>query len=161
MVYVNRATKAEDRRVAMILCLHATCPQGYGTHSQRSGSCLAILLPGPGAHYYEPATLILSQCDGIFTDQSKFRYFSREIGQFQSTWSRFSKDKTMRPHVNMSTSCWHVNICPCLWLQLVTEVPVGIWIHDKFKLKIDRSVKTLWQEYGVVAGSWFHLFVLQ
>ena len=33
------------------------------------------------------------------------------------------------------------------------EVPVGIWIRDKFKLKIDRSVKTTWQEYGVVAGS--------
>ena len=59
----------------------------------------------------------------------------------------------MRPHVNMSTSCWHVDISPCLWLQLVTEVPVGIWIWDRFKLKIDRSVKTPWQEYGIVAGS--------
>ena len=47
----------------------------------------------------------------------------------------------------------HVNISPCWWLQLVTEVPVGIWIRDKFKLKIDRSVKTPWQEYGVDAGS--------
>ena len=26
----------------------------------------------------------------------------------------------------MSTTCRHVNISPCLWLQLVTEVPVGI-----------------------------------
>ena len=82
------------------------------------------------------------------------RYFSREMGQFQSIWVRFRKDKTMRPHVNMSTPCRHVNISPCLWLQLVTEVPVGIWNRDKFKLNIDRSVKTPWQEYGVVADSW-------
>ena len=61
----------------------------------------------------------------------------------------------MQPHANMSTSCRHVNISPCLWLQLVTEAPVGIWIRDKFKLKIDRSVKTPWQEYGVAAGSWW------
>ena len=100
----------------------------------------------------------------------------------------------MRPHVSMLTSCRHVNISPCLWLQLITEIPVGIWgpvqtpyftwaesnanegeqrillicirfgscevrrlnlawIRDKFKLKIDLSVKTPWQEYGVVAGS--------
>ena len=65
----------------------------------------------------------------------------------------FGKDKTIRPHVNMSTSCRHVNINPSLWFQLVTVVPVGIWIRDKFKLKIYQSVKTPWQEYGVVAGS--------
>ena len=40
---------------------------------------------------------------------------------------------------------------PRLWF--VTVVPAGVWIRGKFKLKIDRSVKTLWQEYGVVAGS--------
>ena len=28
VIYFNRATKAEDRRVAMKLCLHAICPQG-------------------------------------------------------------------------------------------------------------------------------------
>ena len=50
--------------------------------------------------------------NGIFTDQSIFRYFSREIGQFQPTWARFGEDKTMRPHVR----CRHVNISPCLWL---------------------------------------------
>ena len=57
----------------------------------------------------------------------------------------------MRPHVNMSTSCGHVNISPCLWLQLLTEVPVGIWTRDKFKLKIDWSVKTplWWALWGV------------
>ena len=55
-------------------------------------------------------------------------------------------------YVNMLTSCL-VNIGPCLWLQLVTELHVGIWIREKIKLKIDRSVKTPWQEYGVVAGS--------
>ena len=27
----NQAPNAEDRRVAMILCPHAICPQGYGT----------------------------------------------------------------------------------------------------------------------------------
>ena len=38
-----------------------------------------------GAHHQEPATPIISQCNGIFTDQPIFRYLSREIGQFQST----------------------------------------------------------------------------
>ena len=88
-----------------------------------------------------------------FSDQSIFRYFPREIGQSQSTLARFGKNKTMRPHVNMSTSCRHVNISPRLCLQLVPEVSLGILIRDKFKLKIDWSVKTPWQEYGVVAGS--------
>ena len=40
---------------------------------------------GTGAPYLEPATPIIRQCNGIFTNQSIFRYFSREIGQFQST----------------------------------------------------------------------------
>ncbi len=52
-----------------------------------------------GAHYWEPATPIISQCNGIFTDQSIFRYFSREIGQFQSKLACFGEGKTMRPHV--------------------------------------------------------------
>ena len=83
-----------------------------------------------------------------FTDQSIFRRFSREIGQFQSTWARFGEDKTMRPHVNMST-CEH----DCYWsLRFMwgSEFEINLnW------LKIDRSVKTPWQEYGVVAGSWW------
>ena len=85
------------------------------------------------AHYWEPATLIISQYKFIFTDQSAARYFFREIGQFQCTWACFGKDKTMRPHVNMSTSCRHeiVNINPCLWLQMVTEVPVGISVNSR------------------------------
>ena len=33
-------------------------------------------------------------------------FFSCEIGQFQSTLAVCGKDKTMRPHVNMST-CQH------------------------------------------------------
>ena len=90
-----------------------------------------------------------------FTEQSIFRFFSREIGQFPSKWVRFSKDKTMRPHVNMLTSCRHYNNSPHLWLQLITKVSVGMQIRDKFKLKIARSVKTPWQEYGEVAGSWW------
>ena len=47
VIYFNQATKAEDRIVAMILCLVcSTCylSQGYGTHAQRSGSCLAIII---------------------------------------------------------------------------------------------------------------------
>ena len=59
-----------------------------------------------GAHYLEPATPIISQCSGIFTDQSIFRNFPREKGQFQSTLARFGEDQTMRPHLNMST-CLH------------------------------------------------------
>ena len=46
---------------------------------------------------------------GICTDQSIFRYFSRQISQFQSTSTRFGKDKTMWPdRVIMWTS--HVDI---------------------------------------------------
>ena len=40
----------ENRRVDMILCVHVIFPQGQGTHAQRSGSCLAILLPGVTTH---------------------------------------------------------------------------------------------------------------
>ena len=40
---VTQTTKAEDRRLVVVLCLHAICPQGFGTHAQRSGSFLAIL----------------------------------------------------------------------------------------------------------------------
>ena len=47
---------------------------------------------------------VRSQCSGIFMNQSIFRYLSREIGQFQSTWAHFGKNKTMRPHMNMPTS---------------------------------------------------------
>ena len=81
-------------------------------------------------------------------EQSIFYHW---IGQFQSTWACFGEDKTVRPRVNKSTSFRHVDISPCLWLQLVTELPVGIWIRDIFKLKIDRSVRTPWQEYGVTS----------
>ena len=45
-----------------------------------------------------------------------------------------------------------VRACGC---YMVAEVPVGIWIQYKLKLKIDRSVKTPWQEYCVDAGSWW------
>ena len=37
------------------------------------------------SHYQEPATLIISQCNSIFTDLSIFRYFPRKIGQLQTT----------------------------------------------------------------------------
>ena len=56
-------------------------------------------------------------------------------------------------HFSLFISFGLVNISSCLWLKLVTEVPVGIWIRDKFNLKIDRSVKMPWQEYGVAASS--------
>ena len=48
-----------------------------------------------GAHYWEPATPIISQCNGIFTKQYVLRYFCREIGQFQSTRARFGKHGIM------------------------------------------------------------------
>ena len=59
---------------------------------------------------------------------------------------------------NNATSREHVDIMStlvraCAGLQLVTEVPVWIWIRFKFKLEKDRSVKTPWREYGVIAGS--------
>ena len=49
--------------------------------------CITILVyhATTGYHYKEPATSTISQCNGIFTDQSIFGYFSREIGQSQST----------------------------------------------------------------------------
>ena len=31
---------------------------------------------------------------------------------------------------------------------MVTEAPAGVWIRGELKLKIDRSVKTPWQEYS-------------
>ena len=87
-----------------------------------------------------------SQGNSIFTDQSIFKYFSSKIRQFQSA----PVSVTIK-QCGLTWTCRHVNISSCLWL--VTEVPVGIWIRDKFKLKIDRSMKTPCQEYGVVAGS--------
>ena len=97
---------------------------------------------------------MISQCHGIFIDQSIFRNFSLEIGQFSLHEHASVKMKHcgLTKGVNMSTSCRHVDISPCLWLQSVTAVPVGIWLRDKLKLKIDRSVKTPWQAYGAVAG---------
>ena len=78
-----------------------------------------------------------------------FSYFSREIDQFQCTWARFFKDKAMQPHVNMSTSYRHVNISPCMWLQLVTEIPVGIWIRDNWIQTKNKSVCE-----NAVTGTW-------
>ena len=60
-----------------------------------------------GAHFQEPATLIISQYNCNFTNQSILRYFSHNIGQFQCTWECFGKDKTKQPHVNMSASFQH------------------------------------------------------
>ena len=47
----------------------------------------------------------------------------------------------MRPHVNMSTSCRHVAISPCLRLQLVTEAPMAIGIRDSV---CENAVTGLW-----------------
>ena len=47
VIYIlNQDTMDKNRRVNIILCVHVIFPQGYGTHAQRSGSCLAILLAG-------------------------------------------------------------------------------------------------------------------
>ena len=108
------------------------------------GSCGKSPLLGACNYHNKP------ECNDIFTDQSIFRYCPLEIGQFQCTWECFGKDKTMRPFVNITTLYRRVNISPCLWLQLVTEVLLRIRIQTK-----NRLVKTLWQEYGVVSGSWW------
>ena len=51
--------------------------------------CVALeLVPRAGAYYKEPATPIISQYNGIFTDQSIFRYFSarnRPVPVYMST----------------------------------------------------------------------------
>ena len=86
----------------------------YLTRSPLLGACNSHNKPMQ-RHFYRPVYFHISG-----------RYFSREIGQFQSTWAIFDEDKIMRPHVNMPRSCRHVNISPCLRLQLITEVPVGI-----------------------------------
>ena len=66
-----------------------------------------------------------------------------------------SKQASVRiKQCGLTWTCRHVKMSPCFWLKLDTEVPVVIWIRDKFKLKIDRSVKTPWLEYGAVAGSY-------
>ena len=108
----------------------------------------------PGAHYWGPATPIISKCNGILTDQSIFRYFSREMGQFQPTWERSVRIKqcnltwTFLRHFKLSTLG---HACDCNWsLRFLWGSEFEIM---KFKLKIDRFVKTSWQEYGVVTGS--------
>ena len=51
--------------------------------------CVALeLVPRAGAYYKEPATPIISQYNGIFTDQSIFRYFfprNRPFPVYRST----------------------------------------------------------------------------
>ena len=99
----------------------------------------------------------MSQCNDIFTDKSIFRYFScRKIGQFQKTWAHFGKNKTIRPHVTL------VRAYECNWLLRFlwrSEFDIDI-DRDKFKLKVDRSLETLWQEYGVEQASGDGLLVL-
>ena len=46
-----------------------------------------------GARHLERATLILSQCHGIFTNRSGLGFFSREICQLWSTRARLGKEK--------------------------------------------------------------------
>ena len=47
----------------------------------------------------------------------------------------------------------------CFWLG--TVVPDAVWIRVKFNLKIDRSVTTLRQEFGIVARSyWFYYLIV-
>ena len=56
---------------------------------------------------------MMNQYNGILTDQSIFRYFFREIGQFRSTWLRFGEDKTMRAsreHVDIISTCQHWSV---------------------------------------------------
>ena len=94
----------------------------------------------------------MSQCNDIFTDKSIFRYFSRrEIGQFQKTWAHFGENKTIRPHVTL------VRAYECNWLlRFLWRSEFDIKLdRDKFKLKVDQSPKTSWQEYGVVGGFWW------
>ena len=67
------------------------------------------------------------------------------MGQFQSTRARFGKDKTMRPHVNMSTL---VRSCDCNWSMRFLWGP-------GFKQKIDLSAKTPLNAYGEFAGSYW------
>ena len=86
---------------------------------------------------HQPASLDIS---AKLASSSLHEHASVTIKQCGLTW-------TCRHNVDMST------FSPCLWLQLVTEVPMGIWIWDEFKPKIDRTVKAPWQEYGLVAGS--------
>ena len=64
----------------------------------------------PGAHYEEPAISIISLCNGIFTDQSIFRYFSREIDH-----SSLLEHASVRiKQCGLMGTCRHVNISPCL-----------------------------------------------
>ena len=51
----------------------------------------------------ERETLILSLCQGIFTDRSILGFFSREIILLRSVWVRIGKVKQWRPHVHTST----------------------------------------------------------
>ena len=67
------------------------------TRSPLPGACNSHHKPMQ-QHFYRPTSI--------------FRYFSCEICQLQPTWARFGKDKTIQPHVNMSTL---VSACDCKW----------------------------------------------
>ena len=86
----------------------------------------------------ERATPIISLCHSIFTDRSILRLLSPQ---------NWSVPVYMSPHRYYVDIIKHAN-----FLSIFLLIgPVVVGICSKFKLKIDQSVKTPSQVYGVVA----------
>ena len=79
----------------------------------------------------------------------QYRFVSEETKQ--KTWAHFGKNKTIRPHVTLVRAYECNSLLRFLW-RSEFEIKLD---QDKFKLKVDRSAKTSWQEYGVVGGFWW------
>ena len=82
-----------------------------------------------------------------------FYIFFPRNRQFRSTWASFDNElnnAASREHIDMSS------IGPCLWFQLVTEVPVGIGIQAKNRLVCVNAVTGIWGSCGLLASevSW-------
>ena len=88
-------------------------------------------------------------CRPVYT-----RYFSREIGQFQSTWARFHKDRTMRPHMNMST-CQHYSV---LVIAIAHRRSSGdlnsSQIQTKNRSVCENTVTGIWCSCSLLVSSW-------
>ena len=71
--------------------------------------------------------------------------FSREIGQLASTWVHFGKDKTVRPHVNMSTL---VRAYDCNWFLRLLKGSEFEIIQTKNRSFCENSLTGKWPSNG-------------
>ena len=113
----------------------------FARHLRSVKVCLALKLcnssngwyNAPGADEQEPVTPILSLCHGIFTD-----------------WSIFSTPFLLWKKGSSGPVTQWRQLVSCDWLWHSH----GSLIQSRFDLKINRSMKTPWQEYSWVACSY-------